>query len=192
MVKQDYIEQSYEFPKNIDFTLKEKILTVKGSLGELIKDFSHARKIDIQIKDRAILFSCAFPKRKERALVNTLAAHVKNMVDGVLNGPYIIKMKIVYSHFPITVKTEGNQVLIENFLGERAPRRALIFGKNTKVKVDGDDVVVESINIEEAGQTSANIRKTCKIKNKDPRTFQDGIFQYQKLLNETVIWNLKF
>ena len=192
MVRQESIEESYEFPEGIDFKLKDKVLTVKGPLGELTKDFSHARKIDMKVRGKLITFSATFPKRSEAALINTLKAHAENMVQGVKNGPFIIKMKIVYSHFPITVKVEGDQILVENFLGERAPRRAKMFGKYTKVEVDGDDVIVKSIDKEEAGQTSANIRRVCKIRKKDPRTFQDGIFQYQKLLNDKVLWNLKF
>ena len=192
MVKEELIEESYEFPDGIDFKLKNKKLTVKGPLGEITKDFSHARKINMEIDGKIIAFSVKFPKRNEKSLVNTLIAHVNNMVQGVLNGPFVIKMKVVYSHFPITVKVEGRDVLVENFLGERAPRKAKMFGKNVSVEVAGDDVIIKSIDKEEAGQTSANIRKVCKIKDKDPRTFQDGIFQYQKLLNEEVIWNLKF
>ena len=41
-------------------------------------------------------------------------------------------MKVVYAHFPITVKVEGRKILIENFQGERAPRITHIVG-NTKV-----------------------------------------------------------
>ena len=192
MVRPEYYEESYEIPDNIEFKFNERVLTIKGPLGELTKDFSHARKIKMEIKDGKVIFSCNFPRKTERSLIGTLLAHIKNMVNGVTKGPFIVKMKIVYSHFPITVKVQGNEVLIENFLGERAPRRAKIFGKYTKVKVDNDDVIVESIDKEEAGQTSANIRRVCKIKNKDPRTFQDGIFQYQKLLNNEIIWNLKY
>ena len=191
MGRPDYIESEYEFPKELKVQYKEKVLKVSGPKGEITKSFAHARTIDIAFEKNTITFSCTFPKRKQRSLMGTLVAHVKNMVRGVTIGPFITKMKIVYSHFPITVNIKGNEVLVENFLGERAPRRAKIFG-NTKVKVAGDDVIVESINREDAGQTASNIRRVCKIKKKDPRTFQDGIFQYQKLLNNEVVWNLKY
>ena len=114
------------------------------------------------------------------------------MIDGVTKGPFVVKMKIVYAHFPITVKVKEGKIFIENFLGERSPRIAKIFGKKTEVKVEGDDVIVKNINIEEAGQTAANIQKVTKIKDKDPRTFQDGIFKYQKFLGDKLVWKLKF
>jgi len=191
MGRPDYIESKFEFPKEIKTEFKEKVLKVIGPKGDITKSFAHARTIDIAIEKNIITFSCSFPRRKQREMMGTLLAHVKNMVRGVTIGPFVTKMKIVYSHFPITVNVKGDEVLVENFLGERAPRRAKIFGK-TKVKVAGDDVIVESINREAAGQTASNIRRVCKIKNKDPRTFQDGIFQYQKLLNNEVVWNLKY
>ena len=191
MGRPDYIETKYEFPKEVQVEFKDKVLKVKGPKGEITKNFAHARTINVFLDKNLITFSCKFPKRKQRSLMGTLEAHVKNMVNGVTIGPYVTKMKIVYSHFPITVNVKGDEVLVENFLGERAPRKAKIFG-NTKVKVTGDDVIVESINREECGQTASNIRRVCKIKDKDPRTFQDGIFQYQKLLNNEVLWNLKY
>ncbi len=191
MGRPDYIESEYEFPKGIKVEFKDQILKVSGPKGEITKDFAHARTIDIVLEKNKIKFSCKFPRRKQRSLMGTLVSHAKNMTDGVTIGPFVTKMKIVYSHFPITVNVKGNEVLVENFLGERAPRIAKIFG-NAKVKVAGDDVIVESINKEDAGQTASNIRRICKIRNKDPRTFQDGIFQYQKLLNNEITWNLKY
>ena len=50
-----------------------------------------------------------------------------------------------------------------------------------KVKVSGDDVIVQGINIEEVSQTAANIEQATKIKNRDPRRFLDGIYVYEKL-----------
>jgi len=84
-------------------------------------------------------------------------------------------MKTVYSHFPIQVKTEGNQVLIANFLGEKKTRKANIRG-NSKVTIKGDQVIINGINREDVGQTAANIRMATKIKRFDPRVFQDGIY----------------
>ena len=111
-------------------------------------------------------------------MVGTVCAHIRNMIKGVTKG-FTYKLKIVYAHFPISVKVEGDKILIENFLGERAPRVAKIVG-NTKVIVKKDDVILQGINIEEVGQTAANIEQATKIKNKDPRKFLDGIYVYEK------------
>jgi len=88
-------------------------------------------------------------------------------------------MKIVYAHFPITVKTKDGLVLIENFQGERAARRAKIVGQ-AKVNPKGDDVIITGSVLTEVTQTAANIAQNTKVKNKDHRVFLDGIYVYQE------------
>jgi large subunit ribosomal protein L6 len=93
-------------------------------------------------------------------------------------------MKIVYAHFPMTVKVQGKTVTIDNFLGERSPRVAKIIGDDVKVQVKGDDVTITGINKEHVGQTMANIEQATKIKRRDPRIFQDGIYLVDKRQEE--------
>jgi len=186
------IEEVIEFPQDVKFTLDDKKIKVIGPKGEIFKDFSHARAVQFKKDKKKIIINITRPNKKKRALIYTLKSHIKNMIDGVTKGPFMIKMKIVYAHFPITVKVKDGIIYIENFLGERSPRKAKIFGEKTGVVVEGDDVLVKNIDIEKVGQTAANIQKVTKIKNKDPRTFQDGIFKYQKYLGEKLIWRLKF
>jgi len=88
-------------------------------------------------------------------------------------------MKIVYSHFPITDKVEGKNVLIENFQGERAPRISPIKGA-TKVTVKGDDVIITGPVLTDVSQTAANIQLKSKVKNKDHRVFLDGIYKFSQ------------
>ena len=88
-------------------------------------------------------------------------------------------MKVVYAHFPVTVKTKDNLVVIENFQGERAPRIAKIVGK-TKVTPKGEDVIITGPVLTEVTQTAANIELKTKIKNKDARVFLDGIYVFEK------------
>ena len=100
------------------------------------------------------------------------------MIIGVTNG-FEYKMKIVYSHFPVKTTVKGDMFVIENFLGEKHPRRADILG-DTKIKVKGDEVILTGHNKENVGQTAANIEQVTKIKGYDPRVFQDGIYIVQK------------
>ena len=170
--------QEVEIPQGITVDIEGKKVIVKGPKGELSKDFSHT-VVTIEKKDDKVIVKYIFPTRREKAQVGTVAAHIRNMIKGVSEG-FIYKMKMVYSHFPFTVKVDGKQVIIENFLGERAPRTAKIVGNDTKVKVKGDDVIIEGIDIEAVGQTAANIQLATKIKDKDPRVFMDGIYVYEK------------
>ena len=113
-------------------------------------------------------------RKKDYAILNTAKSIVRNLCEGVVEG-YTIKMKTVYAHFPITVKSQDDKVLIENFQGERAPRIAKIQG-TTKVAPKGDEIVITGPVLTDVTQTAANIELRTKIKNKDHRVFLDGIY----------------
>jgi large subunit ribosomal protein L6 len=100
------------------------------------------------------------------------------MVHGVTTG-YKYSMKVVYSHFPVKTILKGKELIIENFLGESHPRKAKILG-DTKVEIKGDTITLTGINIEDVSQSTANIELATKIRNYDPRVFQDGIYVIHK------------
>jgi len=170
--------ESVEIPENVEVMLEGKAVTVKGEKGTLTRDFSHA-PVSIRLEGREVKVWANWPRKREEALVGTVCSHVKNMITGVTKG-FTYKLKIVFSHFPISVKVTGNKALIENFIGERSPRIAKIMG-DVKVTVKGEDVIVQGINIEDVSQTAANIQDATKIKRRDPRKFLDGIYVYERL-----------
>jgi large subunit ribosomal protein L6 len=86
---------------------------------------------------------------------------------------------VLYSHFPMQVDVEGDEVVIDNFLGERAPRRTEIRG-DTEVDIDGEDLVLRGPDKEAVGQTAADIEQLTRVKDKDTRVFQDGVYITQK------------
>lgn len=147
---------------------------VTGNKGELKRVFKVAYNIKIQKQDNKIIISSESSDRKTKALVGTIIAHIRNMIKGVTEG-YTYKMKIVYSHFPMNVKVDGDKVVTQNFIGERTPRTAKIAG-NTQVKIEGQDVTVTGNDIEEVGLTASNIEQSCRIVGYDKRRFSDGIY----------------
>ena len=106
--------------------------------------------------------------------MGTIIAHIRNMIKGVKEG-YTYHLKIVYNHFPMTVKVEGDKVVTQNFIGERTPRIAKIAG-NTQVKIEGQDVTVTGSDIEDVGLTAGSIELSCRIVGYDKRRFSDGIY----------------
>ncbi len=132
----------------------------------------------IELDGKEVVIRANWPRKTEAALVGTVSSHIQNMIVGVTKG-FTYKLKIVFSHFPISVKVKENTVLIENFTGERSPRKARIMG-DVKVQAKGDDVVVQGIDLEDVSQTAANIEKATKVKKKDPRVFLDGIYVYER------------
>jgi large subunit ribosomal protein L6 len=160
-------------PSGVQVTLQPGLVKVKGPKGELSRALAHPR-IQLLQEQGALAVSCRLARRKDKALVGTFAAHLRNMVQGV-QQEWEYRLKIVYSHFPIKAKVQGDWFLIDNFLGEKSARRAAIL-PGVKVKVDGDQVVVTGTDLEKAGQTAANIEQACRIRFRDPRVFQDGIY----------------
>lgn len=165
-------------PDGVKVNVDGKTVEVIGEKGRLVRDFSHL-PVSIQLIGNEIKVSALWPKKRERAAVGTVCAHINNMIKGVMKG-FTYKLKIVYAHFPISIKVNGDKIFIENFMGEKSPRIAKIIG-DVKVLVKGDDIIVQGINIEEVSQTAANIEQATKIKNRDPRRFLDGIYIYERM-----------
>ncbi|MCW4021578.1 MAG: 50S ribosomal protein L6 [archaeon] len=166
-----------EVPENVVGTLDGRTVTIKGEKGELVRDFSHAPVV-MKFDGKTFTVSASWPRKREAAIVGTVSSHIKNMIKGVTNG-YTYKLKIVYSHFPITVKIEGKYLTIANFTGERNPRKVKIMG-TCNVQIKGDDIVIQGISLEDVSQTAANIQDGTKIKSKDPRVFLDGIYVFEE------------
>jgi len=172
------MEKELILPENVTVEIDNKTIKVTGPKGTLQKQFKYFHDIVISKKQNKLLVTSKSDKKKVRAMIGTIIAHTKNMAKGVAEG-YTYKMKIVYSHFPVTIKIEGDKFLITNFLGEKMPRVAKILG-DTKIEVKGQDVILTGPDIEDVGQTSANIEQACRITKYDRRVFMDGIYIVKK------------
>ena len=193
MVKTAFIEDVLEIPAGVTVKVEgNNQITVKGPEGgPVTKDFSHARGIKISIEGNTIKFSAHFPKNKTQALIGTINSIIKNLIQGVrTNFKYVCK--VCYSHFPcnVEVKNSEQELHVVNFLGERAPRKCKI-RPNVKVEVDGDDVYLIGPDKESLGQTAANLRRCCKIRKKDPRVFQDGVYHFKTIVGDDILWEIR-
>jgi len=192
MVKIAFYKEELEIPEGVKVTLDgNHHITVKGPNGKITKDFSHVRGIKVSIEENKIIFSTNFPKSGTLALTKTIYNLIKNLIIGVqTNYKYICK--VCYSHFPCTVevKPDKKEIHVVNFLGERAPR-VTHYLDNVEVKVEGEDVILTGPDKETLGQTAANIQRCCRIRKKDPRVFQDGVYLYKRQIGEEVTWEIK-
>jgi large subunit ribosomal protein L6 len=167
------IHEEVEVPEDVTVTIDGFTLEADGLDGTLDRTLRHP-DIDVNVEDDTVVVHADFPDKKTRALAKTWASHVRNMVRGV-SEPFEYELSIVYSHFPIKARVDGDTFVVENFLGERHHREAEIL-PNVDVEVDGEEVYVRGPDREKVGQTAANIEQSTKVQGYDPRIFQDGIY----------------
>ena len=165
-----------KFPETVSISENENIVTVSGNLGTTKKDFTRLLAT-INIRDKTIFIKTHGNRKKDLAIMNTTKSIINNMIIGVEKG-FTYKLKIIFAHFPITVRLKGKEVHVENFFGERSPRVSKIVGEGTKVSVISDDIFVQGPSLEDVSQTAANIESSTRVKGKDQRVFLDGIYIY--------------
>lgn len=142
-------------------------LTVSGPKGTLVRDFSHP-DVSMELKGDELEVT------GNNMMCKTIESHASNMALGVVSG-YSKKLKMLYSHFPISVEIKGKEMNIKNFLGEKQPRKAKIVGQ-TKVESKGQEMTISGPSKEEVGQTIANLKSATRIRKRDSRVFQDGFY----------------
>jgi large subunit ribosomal protein L6 len=167
-----------EAPAGVKVAKEGNILSVKGKLGTVKKDFTKL-PATITVDGNKITIKPYGKRKRDLAVTNTARSIIQSMVKGVEKG-YTYKIKIIFAHFPISVKVKGKEIQVENFFGERSPRVSKIVGDSTKVSVVGEDVVVQGSSLEDVSQTAANIELSTRIKDKDQRVFLDGLYVYSR------------
>ena len=170
-------QETIEIPEGINVTVDKHMIGFQGPLGKTFKSFRKI-PINVEVADGKVTLKALGTRKRDYSILHTSRSLIRNICEGLTEG-YTIKMKVVYAHFPITVKVDGKTILIENFQGERAPRKTHIVG-NTKVIPKGEDVVLTGEVWTDVTQTAANIELKTKVKNKDHRVFLDGIYIYEK------------
>jgi large subunit ribosomal protein L6 len=173
------VKQSGEvtIPEHIKVTQEKNTVIVEGKNGKIAKDFTKI-PITLVFENNKIIIHPPGQRRRDLALINTVKSIISNMFKGVESG-FTYKLKIIFSHFPISVKVKDKKVIVENYFGERSSRISKIVGL-TQVVVSGEDVIVKGPSLEDVSQTASNIESSTKIKNKDQRVFLDGVYLYSK------------
>ena len=171
------IEEKIGIAEDVQVKIEDGLVYAKGPKGEVSRKFLHP-KINIAVKENKIIISSKKATKREKKMIGTFKAHIKNMLKGVID-PFVYKLKVCSSHFPMTASVKDNKFSVQNFLGENIPRTVkLLPGVN--VKVEGSEITVESADKELAGQIASSIEQLCKITNRDRRIFQDGIYLISK------------
>ncbi|AZH26260.1 50S ribosomal protein L6 [Haloplanus aerogenes] len=166
-----------EIPDDVSAEVDHLDLTVEGPNGSVTRRLWYP-DVSVDVADDHVVIESEADDANTRATLGTFESHVNNMIHGVTEG-WEYQMEIFYAHFPMQVTVEGDEVVIENFLGERAPRKVQIRG-DTEVQVDGEELTLSGPDKEAVGQTAADIEQLTRVPDKDTRVFQDGVYITQK------------
>lgn len=172
-IKKIVYKEEIIIPESVQLDITGSLIKVKGSDSQNERRLIDP-KISIKKENNKVLLTSTNYTRKQKRILKTFKAHIKNLIDGAVN-PYIYYLKICSGHFPMSVSISNNKIIIKNFYAEKVPREAKILPK-VDVKINGDIVTVKSFDKEAAGQTASNIEQACRVTGKDRRVFMDGIY----------------
>lgn len=167
----------YAIPEGVSAEVSGSTITIKGKNGTLTRAFKTSG-IKIEVKDKKITAASQSTRRETRAMCGTIIAHARNMCKSALKEN-VYKLKAFHAHFPMLIKTAGNTLVIENFLGSKGTRKVEI-PEGVKIEAKGTDITVKGTDLENVAQTAAKISEATRLPYKDRRVFQDGIYLVEK------------
>ncbi len=169
--------QKIKIPEGVNVSIEENTIIVKGKDSENKREFNLSG-LELKQENGKIIIGSKQATKREKKKMNTIAAHIRNMIKGV-QEKFEYTMKVCFSHFPITVEVKEKELIIKNFLGEKKERKARI-PQGVDVDIKKDIITITSSDKELAGQAASRIEAATKIRNRDRRIFQDGIYLINK------------
>ena len=172
-MKVEELKKEVGIPEDLNVKIDGKKVIVKGPKGENSRIFLYP-KLELSQEGNKIILLAKNATKREKTMIGTYSAHIKNLLVGVKDG-FDYKLKVCSGHFPMTVAVEKNKVMINNFMGEKIPRKAKI-SQGVDVKIEGDIIIVSGYDKEKVGQSAANIELATRRTGFDKRVFQDGCY----------------
>ncbi|RLI32992.1 50S ribosomal protein L6, partial [Candidatus Bathyarchaeota archaeon] len=75
------VESHVEIPEGVEVRVEGRRVTVKGRKGSLTRDLPHT-SVNIEHRGDIIRVSTGSRRKRERAVVKTIAALIRNMIKG--------------------------------------------------------------------------------------------------------------
>lgn len=171
------LERIIEIPEEISLELNGELVILKKDSKTIERKFNFG-KVSLVRDGTNLKISAKQASKRESKMVGTIWAHINNMIKGLLNN-FEYKLEVCSVHFPMNIKQESDHLTIKSFLGEKQDRKAKII-PGVEIEIKGNIITLTSPDIEKVGQTAANIEKATRLKGRDRRIFQDGIFITEK------------
>jgi len=142
-------------PEKTEITNREGVITVKGPLGEISRNFK--KEIAITIADKEVsLAPTSEGVGSAFALWGTYVAHLKNMISGV-NKKF--ERKLIIEGIGYRAELAGEKI---NFSLGFSHKITLSIPKGLSVSVDKNIITISGIDKELLGQFAAKIRDLKK------------------------------
>lgn len=139
-----------EIPQGVQVQIDGRRVTVKGSRGEISREFRP--ELGIVLEDNKIAVKVKKESKQTNAFWGLTRALLANMVKGVTDG-YEKKLEIEGVGFRASVETDN---LVLN-IGFSHPLRVKI-PEGIKISVEKNIIIIAGIDKESVGQTAAKIR----------------------------------
>lgn len=139
-------------PEKVDVSLKDRMITVKGSKGTLSRTIHD--DVDLKFEDNQIQVEIRHQDRKTRALQGLTRSLVDNMVIGVSNG---FERVLEINGIGYRAEVKGQSLVLN--LGFSNPV-TFELPEGVSASVDRNTIIkLAAIDKEKLGQTAASIRK---------------------------------
>jgi len=142
-------------PDNVQITIKDNTLIVKGPLGEL--SLPIAEQITVNIENNQVIISTNSQEKHIRAMHGTLRALINNMVVGVSQG-FERKLQLVGVGY--RAKAEGNKLKLE--LGFSHDVEEVMPAGVTITTPTQTEIIVKGFDKQKVGQVAANLRNNYR------------------------------
>lgn len=159
-------KQPLELPSGVTMELKDGIVTVKGSKGELtlpVKD-----DVAIAIDGNMVTLAPANDSKEARALWGTYASILRNLVIGVTEG---YKKVLEIEGVGYRAEASGNTITLN--VGFSHPVQ-LEVPEGLSATVEKSVITIEGIDKHAVGQFAANVRAV-----KEPEPYKGKGIRYQ-------------
>ena len=172
------MERKVEIPDDVEVEIEGSEVTVSNENNKVVEDLDHPL-LNIRKEGGNVVIELLKDNKKVDSISRTFKSKIRNAIKGVKEG-FEYKLKIIYRHFPMEVRSQGNKLVVSNFLGEKEDREAKILD-GVNVEVSEEEITVSGPDKEKVGQTAANIEgKMQAPTSKDRRVFEDGIYIVEK------------
>lgn len=160
-------KQPIAIPDGVEAKIDGDNVSIKGKKGELSREFK-TNVISIKVEDNAIVLGLAEESVFSRSLIGTYASHLKNMIQGVIEG---YEKKLIVEGVGFRSEVKGKNLHMQ--LGFSHPV-IMDIPEEINVTAEKNLITITGINKESTNQFAAQVRA-----KKKPEPYKGKGIRYQ-------------